>query len=66
MKYNIDGASKGNPGIASYGGVLRDEKGFIHHFLFQFWKSHKKYGGANGTGTIFKNLEAQQSSEYHN
>jgi len=27
MKYNIDGASKGNPAIAGYCGVLRDEKG---------------------------------------
>ena len=30
MKFNIDGASKGNPGIAGYGGVLRDENGRIH------------------------------------
>ncbi len=35
MKYNIDGASKGNPGIAGFGGVLRDENGcilFIFHY----------------------------------
>jgi len=29
MKCNIDRASKGNPGIAGYGGLIRDEKGFI-------------------------------------
>lgn len=35
LKYNIDGASKGNPGIAGFGGVLRDEEGkiiFIFHY----------------------------------
>lgn len=34
LKYNIDGAPKDNPGIAGYGGVLRDENGgllFIFH-----------------------------------
>lgn len=25
LKYNIDGASKGNPGDACFGGVLRDD-----------------------------------------
>lgn len=29
LKCNIDGASKSNPGIAGYGGVLRDEEGNI-------------------------------------
>eukprot|EP00253_Pinus_taeda_P003909 PITA_03909 len=29
MKCNIDGASKGNPGMAGYGGVIRYEQGFI-------------------------------------
>jgi len=29
MKCNIDGASKGNPGSTRYGGVIRDERGFI-------------------------------------
>jgi len=28
-KFNIDGASKGNPGDAGYGGVIRDEEGNI-------------------------------------
>ena len=35
LKYNIDGASKGNLGIAGFGGVLRDENDcilFIFHF----------------------------------
>jgi len=35
LKYNIDGASKDNPGIAGCGGVLRDENGsllFIFHY----------------------------------
>jgi len=27
LKFNIDGASKGNPGMASFGGVNRDEQG---------------------------------------
>jgi len=34
LKYNIDGASKDNPGIAGCGGVLRDENNsllFIFH-----------------------------------
>lgn len=37
MKYNIDGASKGNPRIVGFGGVLRDENGcilFIFHCHF--------------------------------
>lgn len=29
LKFNIDGASKGNPGKAGHGGVLRDDKGDI-------------------------------------
>jgi len=35
LKYNIDGVSKGNLGIAGYGGVLRDENDsvlFIFHY----------------------------------
>ena len=35
LKCNIDGASKGNPGIAGYGGVLRDEEGIII-FIFHY------------------------------
>jgi len=34
LKYNIDGASKGNPGTAGFVGALRDEEGniiFIFH-----------------------------------
>jgi len=33
LKYNIDGTSKGNPGMAGFGGVLQDETGNIL-FLF--------------------------------
>lgn len=37
LKFNIDGASKGNPGEAGYGGVLRDDEGniqvIIHSYL---------------------------------
>lgn len=29
LKYNINGASKDNPGVASFGGVLRDDTGSI-------------------------------------
>jgi len=29
LKFNIDAASKGNPGVAGYGGFIRDEKGYI-------------------------------------
>lgn len=29
MKFNVDGASKGNPGVAGFGGVLRDDHGCI-------------------------------------
>jgi len=29
LKINIDGASKGNPGMARFGGVIRDEQGYI-------------------------------------
>lgn len=35
FKCNIDGASKGNPGIAGYGGVLRYENRSIL-FIFYF------------------------------
>lgn len=35
LKFNIDGASKGNPGTTSFGGVLRDEEGNIF-FIFHF------------------------------
>ena len=34
LKFKIDGASKGNPGSAGYGGVLRDEHGGV---LFIFY-----------------------------
>lgn len=34
LKFNIDGASKGNPGMTGHGGVLRDEKGSI---IFMFY-----------------------------
>jgi len=29
LKFNIDGASKGNPGVAGYGGAIIDDKGNI-------------------------------------
>ena len=29
LKVNIDGAFKGNPGLAGFGGVIRDEQGQI-------------------------------------
>ncbi|CAA7027274.1 unnamed protein product [Microthlaspi erraticum] len=33
MKMNTDGASRGNPGLATAGGVLRDENGrWVHGF----------------------------------
>lgn len=35
LKFNIDGASKGNTGTVGFGGVLKDEEGniiFIFHF----------------------------------
>lgn len=34
MKCNIDGASKGNLGMENYGGVIRDEKGFILYIFY--------------------------------
>ena len=36
FKLNIDGAAKGNPGPAGYGGVIRNSGGFI---LSLFWGS---------------------------
>ena len=36
FKLNIDGAAKGNPGPAGYGGVIRNSKGSI---LSLFWGS---------------------------
>ena len=33
MKCNIDGALKGNPGMASYGGGIRDEKSCIKYIF---------------------------------
>lgn len=35
MKFNIDGASKGNPGTVGYRGVLRDEHGEVI-FIFYY------------------------------
>jgi len=29
LKFNIDGASKGNPRVVGYGGVIRDLQGYI-------------------------------------
>ena len=29
LKFNIDGTSKGNPGMVGFGGVIRDEQGCI-------------------------------------
>ena len=36
FKFNIDGASKGNLGEASYGGVMRDEKGNIQVIFYNY------------------------------
>jgi len=41
LKYNIDGTSKGNPGMTGFGGVLQDDTGNI---LFLF---HCHVGQAN-------------------
>ena len=34
LKVNIDGASKGNPGLAGFGGVTRDEQGRIKEIFY--------------------------------
>eukprot|EP00253_Pinus_taeda_P020881 PITA_20881 len=34
LHLNFDGAAKGNPGPAGYGGVIRNDKGIIHHVFF--------------------------------
>lgn len=33
LKVNIDWASKGNPGLVGFGGVIRDEKGWIREIF---------------------------------
>jgi len=34
LKINIDGASKGNPGMAGFGGVIRYERGCIKDIFY--------------------------------
>jgi len=51
LKYNTDGFSKGNPGIAGFGGVLRDENGCI---LYIF---HCHLGRATSNMTELMTLE---------
>ena len=55
MKFNIDGASKGNPGRASYGGVIRDENGDIK-FIF-----HSHLG--NATNNMVELMALEQCLE---
>lgn len=57
FKYNIDGASKGNPCTASFGGALRDENGSI---LFIF---HCHLGRATNNMTELMNLEREKVSK---
>jgi len=56
LKFNIDEASKDNPGTAGHGGVLRDEKGNI---LFIF---HGHLGKA--TNNMAKILAMEHCLEY--
>ena len=51
MKFNIDGASKGNPGVAGYGRVIRDEQGYIK-IIF-----HSHLGKATNNMAEFMALE---------
>jgi len=64
MKCNIDGASKGNPGTASYKGVIRDEKGCIE-IIF-----HNNLGKATNDMAklvaLEKFLEILRESNLHN
>eukprot|EP00253_Pinus_taeda_P003217 PITA_03217 len=48
MKCNIDGASKGNPGMAGYGGVIRDQKGFIKTIFHSHLGKATNNGRAHG------------------
>ena len=34
FKINFDGTSKGNPGMASFGGAIKDHKGTIIHIFY--------------------------------
>lgn len=51
MKCNIDGASNGNLGMAGYGGVIRDEKGYIQYIF------HCNLGKSTNNMTEFMVLE---------
>jgi len=43
VKFNIDGASKGNPGATGYGGVLGDQNGSVlFNFYYHLGKATKK------------------------
>lgn len=55
LKFNIDGASKGNPGLAGHGGMLRDDKGAI---LFIF---HDHLGKA--TNNMVESMAMEQCLE---
>lgn len=55
LKFNIDGASKGNPGDAGYRGVLRDEQGNIK-FIF-----HSHLG--NATNNMAELMAIEQCLE---
>lgn len=64
MKCNIDGASKGNPGIAVYGGVIRDEDGYTKTIF------HSHLGKATNNMAelmaLEKCLEILRDSSRHN
>lgn len=36
LKWNVDGSSKGKPGPAGIGGVLRDHLGIVKRYLLLF------------------------------
>jgi len=56
LKFNIDGASKGNPGTTGHGGVLRDEKGSI---IFIFY-----YNLARATNNMEKLMAMEQCLDF--
>jgi len=55
LKINIDGASKGNPGMARFGGVIRDEQGSIKDIF------HSHFGIA--TNKMVELMALEQSLE---
>ena len=60
LKINIDGASKGNPGMDGFGSAIRDEQGHIKDIF------HSHLGTATNNMALEQCLEILMESNLHN